>query len=130
EKSVIFSPENYNKRKQKFIEKIEGVIKYAYSDTKCRSQMLRAYFGEKDPDRCGECDVCKDRNELGLSRYEFDMINEQLKYILQDQPKPLIELTKMLAFPEDKTASVIRWLLDHEKIVYNAQNCLLWKRKK
>jgi len=130
ERSVIFKPENYRLRKEKFLEKINNVIHYAFSDTRCRSQMLREYFGETDPMRCGTCDVCMERNEMGLSRYEFDMINEKLKTLLSAHSLPLNEVLTQLSYTEEKSVKVIRWLLDHEKIVYDEQNCLLWKTKK
>lgn len=130
ENSVIFKPENYRVRKEKYIEKINQVIKYAFSDTRCRSQMLREYFGEREPQRCGTCDVCMERNELGLSRYEFDMINEQLKTMLSGKGLPLQEVIRQVSYPEAKTVKVIRWLLDHEKIEYDILNQLTWRQKK
>jgi hypothetical protein len=30
--------------------------------------------------------------------------------------------------PQDKTVKVIRWLLDHEKLVYDNKQRLTWKR--
>lgn len=129
ESSVFFRPENYRIRKEKYSEKINTVIKYAYSDTRCRSQILREYFGESDPQRCGSCDVCMERNELGLSRYEFDVINEKLKNLLSANPMPLNQVVVSVSEQSEKVTKVIRWLLDHEKIVYNEENCLFWNLK-
>ena len=53
------------------------MIDYAEIDTKCRSVVLLDYFGE-NADRCGICDVCRQRNELDLSKYEFDLILESI----------------------------------------------------
>ena len=53
-------------------------------NTRCRSVILLDYFGEES-DRCGICDVCRERNELDLSKYEFDLILEEIKDILAGQ---------------------------------------------
>lgn len=129
EKSVYFSHENYRLRKEKYIEKIQAVLKYTYTDTRCRSVVLREYFGEKDPRRCGTCDVCMERNELGLSRYEFDLINEKLKTLLTSGAMPLNQVLVNVPEPQEKVTKVIRWLLDHEKLIYDNENCLLWNQK-
>jgi len=129
DKSVVFSNETYKARKENYIRKVESVVDYAFTATKCRSQELRKYFGEQNPSRCGECDVCKQRNELGLSKYEFDIINERLKMALKNKPEALKSLVDSLSFEEEKVTKVIKWLLEHEKIVYNEQNLLIWKSK-
>jgi ATP-dependent DNA helicase RecQ len=41
------------------------MIDFAYSRT-CRQQTIRRYFGEEEPARCGNCDVC--RQSAGSSR--------------------------------------------------------------
>ena len=117
------------KDEEKYIEKINAVLKYTYTDTRCRSQVLREYFGEKDPRRCGTCDVCMERNELGLSRYEFDLINDKLKTLLSERALPLNQILVQFSEPQEKVTKVIRWLLDHEKLIYNNENCLLWHLK-
>ena len=79
---VSISKENYDNRKKDYLERVEAVIRYATSQTKCRSQALLEYFGEDDSPRCGKCDVCEERNILDLSKYEFDLIAGQVKKIL------------------------------------------------
>jgi len=54
------------------------MIDYADFNTRCRAVTLLDYFGEES-DRCGICDVCRERNELDLSKYEFDLILEKRK---------------------------------------------------
>jgi ATP-dependent DNA helicase RecQ len=48
----------------------------------CRASVLLDYFGE-DADRCGICDTCKSRNEIELSRDEFDLIISEIKTLLE-----------------------------------------------
>ena len=114
-KALMISPENYLHVREKYEMRLDRIIDYATSDNRCRAVTILEYFGEQS-DRCGICDVCRERNELELSKYEFDLILERIKAILSDQNPDAAELVKMVDFPEDKVVRVIRWLLDHNKL--------------
>ncbi len=126
EKSLLISQENYKFRKENFIEKIENVINYASSTAKCRSQILLSYFGDKNPNRCGQCDICLKRNELGLSKYEFDLILKKLKELLRNNSYTIDEIMQTITLKEEKVIKVIQWLLDNNKIKYLDDKKLEW----
>jgi ATP-dependent DNA helicase RecQ len=125
-KALMISPENYLHVKEKYTARLEKMIDYAESKNRCRSVILLDYFGEES-DRCGICDVCRERNELELSKYEFDLILEEIKNILADKEPDSEELVKMISYPEEKVIKVIRWLLDHNKIVQDKDHRLSWE---
>ena len=125
-KALMISPDNYLHVKQRYSERLEKMISYAEAKNKCRSVMLLDYFGEES-DRCGTCDVCRERNELDLSKYEFDLILEDIKTILKNQKPDAEELVRNINHPEEKVIKVIRWLLDHNKIVQDNEHRLFWK---
>ncbi len=125
-KALMISPDNYLHVKEKYSLRLEKMIDYAESKNRCRSVMLLDYFGEES-DRCGTCDVCRERNELDLSKYEFDRILEEIKGILADKQPDAEELVKLCTYPEEKVIKVTRWLLDHDKIVRDKDYRLLWK---
>jgi len=124
-KAILISPDNYLNVKEKYIIRLNRMIDYADSETRCRSVILLDYFGE-EADRCGVCDVCRERNELDLSKYEFDLILEEIKTILGEKNPDAEDLVKMLDYPEDKVIKVIRWLLDHDKILKDENHKLTW----
>jgi ATP-dependent DNA helicase RecQ len=124
-KALMISPDNYLNVKEKYEIRLEKMIEYADSDSHCRSVFLLNYFGE-DSDRCGICDVCRERNELDLSKYEFDLILDEIKSALENDTPDAEELTKMIDYPEDKVVKVIRWLLDHNKILQDGDHKLSW----
>ena len=130
EKNLRITKETYEHRKNNYLEKINAVIEYASSSNKCRSQILLSYFNESKTNRCGHCDVCRRRNELNLSKYEFDLIVEEIKPKLNSQPLKLEELVDLSNFLEAKVIKVIRWLLDNGKIAYNQANKIYWKTTK
>ena len=126
DKSLHISRENYDFRKQRYFEKLKAMVQYAASSNKCRSQILLSYFGESNPERCGMCDVCTRRNELDLSKYEFDIILEELKNKLQSNPSTINDLIELSKFKKDKVIKVVQWLLDNEKITKTETDLLLW----
>jgi ATP-dependent DNA helicase RecQ len=125
-KALMISPDNYLHVKDKYEVRLHKMIDYAGSDGHCRSVYLLNYFGEES-DRCGVCDVCRERNELDLSKYEFDLIQEDIKSVLSEKNPDAEELVKLIDHPEDKTIRVIRWLLDHKKIEPGEHHRLTWK---
>jgi len=128
-KNIHISKENLQRRKEKAGERMSWILHYAESKTKCRNQLLLSYFGESDSYRCGICDFCLERNKLELSNLEFETVTEQVKDNLAKTPLALRELVDSVKnSKEDKTIKVIQWLIDNEKLVYDPDNKLLWKK--
>lgn len=116
DKSLLISKENYEQRKKRFVDRVDAVVNYATSQTKCRSQILLEYFGEKNAYRCGQCDICTERNELDLSRYEFDSIVDKLKSELKQKALEFDTIVDLFPDKEEKAIKVIKWLIDNGKI--------------
>jgi ATP-dependent DNA helicase RecQ len=128
-KNIQISSDHLKKRQEKAEERMNCMLHYAESKTKCRSQILLSYFGETDSYRCGICDFCLERNKLELSNLEFETVTEQVKNCLAKKPLGLKELVDAVKnSKEDKTIKVIQWLIDNEKLVYDDANKLLWKK--
>jgi ATP-dependent DNA helicase RecQ len=125
-KALVISPDNYKNVKEKYEIRLNKMIDYADSANRCRSVILLDYFGEES-DRCGICDVCRERNELDLSKYEFDLILDDIKSALTESKLDAEELVKKVEYPEEKVVKVIRWLLDHNKIISDDERLLSWK---
>lgn len=124
---VKISRENYEDRKMDYIRRVDAVIHYASSGHKCRSQLLLQYFGEVESVRCGKCDVCMERNELNVSKYEFDTISDQIKKTLLE-PCFYEELLARIDGKPENVLKIIRWLLENEKIVYRVDNRMEWRK--
>ncbi len=125
-KALMISPDNYLAVREKHIHRVNKIIDYADSNTRCRSVILLDYFGEES-DRCGICDVCRDRNELDLSKYEFDLILDEIKRLLTANKYNSYDLVSIVNFPGKKVMKVLRWLLDHNKIIRDDNNLLSWR---
>jgi ATP-dependent DNA helicase RecQ len=124
-KELSISKENYALLKKRAIERMEAVLHYSESSHKCRSQLLLAYFGETNTDRCNQCDVCLEENKRSLNNDEFDAISNQIKQLLAVHPMPLKQLVDSITeSSEEKSLKTIQWMLDNNQIAYDEENLL------
>lgn len=59
ERYVKIGKEVYEDRKEVMSRRIEAMISYAYSDGRCRLDIMKSYFGEEGSGNCGTCDTCR-----------------------------------------------------------------------
>jgi ATP-dependent DNA helicase RecQ len=128
EKSLFINQRAYSLKKERYIERLQGVFDYAARQAGCRSRMLLTYFGEKDPPACGTCDLCTRKNDLDITQYEFDKMVERIQEAVSREKILLNQLTEHGEGNEAKTLRVIRWLLDHNMLVLAEDNSLKWKK--
>lgn len=108
--------ETYDDRKKRYITRIKSIINYASEENVCRSIMLLHYFGERDGNPCGVCDVCLKKKRKKLSAEEFEKIKAEIIKILQIKECTVSELIDALQFKEKKVLEAIRFLLDNRKL--------------
>jgi ATP-dependent DNA helicase RecQ len=126
--NLSISPEHYKHRLEEATKRLEALINYTQETRKCRSQALLSYFGERNTKRCGMCDVCLERNKLGLNEQEFEEVLSRIKPLLQQNRATLEEIvTAASPVHEDKVLVVIRWLLDNGKIIAKENQTYAWK---
>jgi len=119
--------QNLQDRKERFLKKAKAVISYATERSRCRSQMLLAYFGEETWHRCGVCDYCLGRNKSGVSDLEFEELSRKIESILRNDKFSLHDLISHLPSAKEETSlKVLEWLIDNEKIIYTQGNYLTW----
>ncbi len=127
-RDLTISPDNYKDRLNDAEKRLEKMIGYAESTSKCRSQALLAYFGECQTKRCGKCDVCIERNKVSLNEMEFDNIIGMIKPLLKSKPSTLEELIAAAdPVSEDKVIRAIQWLADNEKITVDRARRYRWE---
>mgnify|MGYP001805926947 CR=1 FL=1 len=107
----------YNARKKRYNNRVEAMIHYASSHSKCRSLILLEYFGQRNATRCGNCDVCRKRNELDMSAYTFDLILNDIKHHVRSGSYSITDLVKVINHPEESISRVVQYLLDNGKMI-------------
>ncbi len=129
-KNIQFDPENYHLLKINAKKRLDSMVAYINSSTKCRNRLLLEYFGETIHKRCGKCDICIQRNKLEMSEFEFDQIADEIKPILKNYPLFLNELIEKFDHLNDqKIIKVTTWLMDNNKIDSNDEGKLVWRKK-
>lgn len=125
--SVHISHARYAERKARCESRVGAMIQYVAGAAKCRSQYLLNYFGQTEAPRCGTCDVCQGRNNLDLSKLEFD---KALAYIKQATASPV--MLDILAdngpLVPEKIIKVLDWLIETEKVKRLPDGRLTWHR--
>lgn len=125
--SLYISASSYKVRKDHYISRLNSVFSYVTSVRKCRSMILLEYFGEKDARECGHCDICKRKDEMDISLYEFNLISGNIKELVKHSNVMAQELIDLLPYPSEKSIRVIRWLLDNGNLIKNPDNTVRMK---
>lgn len=105
--------EAYDDRKERYISRVKSVLDYANEQNICRSQVLLAYFGEKNTKPCGQCDICLSKKEQQITDADFDQIRLAVLSQLKQNSLTVAELLKIIPFKEQKVMPVIRFLIDN-----------------
>jgi ATP-dependent DNA helicase RecQ len=116
DKYLVISKDVYEKRLERFQERVEKVIAYVQDDAHCRSRMLLRYFGEDASSNCGVCDYCKRKNESGLNNSQFEKIREEVFAFLESGAVDYKELVKRLSSSEENSIAALRMMLDEGEL--------------
>ena len=126
-KNIQLSKENYKNQKKAAEKRLQSLLNFLSNSIQCRSQQLLYYFGQNDVKRCGICDICQRKNKVELNEIEFKSLEKLIENNLKSGPKHLYDLVSGIEkFEEDKTISVIRWLLDNNKLIRRKDESLKW----
>ena len=119
-KFLEFNPQNYQKLKQRYLERINAVIDYTNESKICRQVQLLIYFNEFNYSDCGHCDVC-----ISKRPKDFEKVKAKILEIIKMQPLSLEGLREKMRSVNDET-----WIkafnelvddgkvLEHETIYY------------
>ena len=111
------SKEIYEKRKERYVNRIDAILRYAQEENICRNVMLLHYFGDKDAKSCGHCDIC--RKTGTLNENDFDKIALAIKQALSEKPLSMSELSDAIRQKEDKIIKVIQMMSDNGSVGLN-----------
>lgn len=105
-------------RKDRFEKRIHAISHYAEQNEICRSKLLLTYFGEKETNNCGICDICLKKN---MSNDIFKAIVSKLEPLLTHEEIEIKAIVDRLPTHEPKDILyVIRFLADKGKLVLKA----------
>ena len=109
--------QGFNKRKERFSDRVHSMIKYVQEATECRSKMIGSYFGDRELRDCGICDNCLRRRAIHISKEEFESINSRIVKSMKDQSIHTKELLEQLkGIQKEKAWKVLHHLQAENKI--------------
>jgi ATP-dependent DNA helicase RecQ len=110
------SAKTYAERAESATSRFKAMVDYMVQTEICRSAFLLNYFGEKNPDPCGKCDVClKNKSE------NIEKLQQQILAFLHPDKRSMDELEKKYRGNTDLLIEAIRGLLDKDLIVEASQ---------
>ncbi len=113
---LVFPAEVYDERRQQYVCRIESMLRYATTDTICRSRQLLHYFGDDGAADCGHCDVCLDRSGELVTASGMAAVKEAIDNMLSDGNRHHItELHSIRQRPEVVDAA-LQYLISEEYI--------------
>ena len=113
---IQLTREVYEDRKESYTTRIKAMIEYATAEEKCRSRMLLRYFGEKNENNCGQCDVCLQKHDTGIKQGEFLQWKERILQTLSISPCPAEELPIRLNTEMKQIEPIVSFLIAEEFI--------------
>ena len=124
---VVIDHKQYLKRKKQYEDRIHIMIRYAVNSKQCRSEILRKYFGEKQTEPCGICDVCLHNKAKNISLKEIEPVIVHLKVILLT-PLKLDEIKKQMpGISKTLIEMAVQYLISEEVVGYDLQGKVFLK---
>jgi ATP-dependent DNA helicase RecQ len=116
--------EQYQKRKEAYVNRINAMIRYIGQTDVCRTQLLCQYFGD-DTIPCNQCDACtKKKQQLRASE-----LTEKIMDLLAGKNCSMDEIIQTGWAPTEVLMNLLRNLLDEQWIEETDNGQLCAKKK-
>ena len=119
-KELVIGKEVYERRRERFEQRIDAMLRYMRNDKVCRSRQLVHYFGEEESTDCGICDVCAGRKSRPVTADEMSAITS----LLADGKKHDLAELMNLKMDSERIDKALRLLAAEEKIVVDASSIM------
>ena len=109
----------YRTLKMRAEERLYAMMEYAFSREICRSVRLVQFFGEKNAETCGVCDVCLENKKNPNKKQEE--IQQAILQLLTDKEMAIFQLKEHYKqYNQNQLKTAIGWLIDTKKIELTA----------
>ena len=118
---LFIAPETYRHRYDMTVARFEGMLGYAMADDECRSVIIQRYFGDKEAQPCGVCDVCLSRKRDNRGG---DSCERRVAEILKERALGIKELVTAMGENDDKIISIVDKMVREGKILLSERGKL------
>lgn len=121
--SYVSIPWNvYSERKKSYSEKVTKMINYIQLEKGCRQVFITSYFGDKDTQNCGSCDLCLKQNKHNIADRENNTKKQLINYMKTHRESHIKDVVSELPIEEREYGiEYIRELLDDGIIEYKSE---------
>ncbi len=120
--SFLINLENYLERKKNFETRIKAIIDFILNTITCRSQIIAAYFNDRQVKACGICDNCINQQSLKISKEEFEQISSFILELATQKSVGINEIiNKGKRYNKAKLWKVIDYLQGEKKLLVNKE---------
>lgn len=117
---LLLPKEVYENLKERMRERLDAMIDYIVDSQGCREVKMLRYFGEKDTQNCGHCDVCVEHKKQ--TRFTDNDVREGILYMASIKPRTLEDFCKTLSFPKDAVIKMVSFLADEGFLEHEMTN--------
>lgn len=120
---LYIAPETYLHRKKLVAERFDNMLVYLNNESTCRSIVVQHYFGDRDAEPCGICDLC-----LATRRKEKSIaqdIRNQIIETLRQLPHTARDLSRAIKHNPTIVAIEIDKLREEQKISITSDGKLI-----
>ena len=115
--SFVINLEGYKLRKLNFENRVKAIDSYIEQKVQCRSQMIAAYFNDRNVKACGICDNCINQQEIVVTAEEFSVITTEILTEITQHSLLIKELMKQLKhIKREKFWKVFNYLQAEKKV--------------
>ncbi len=120
-------PKELASRKKRDKDKVDAVVRFAQNDRTCRNQVLLEYFGERSPQVCGICDICRQKQKK-VGQTAHKLIAQEIQKALQSGPLAIsLLISRLEHIPEKDALLAIRELRERGQLIQKNDGRLEWK---
>ena len=114
--NLTIDQNRYEFRRTQYEKRMLATIQYA-DKAMCRSQQLLAYFGEKEAQKCGICDVCLGRTKTTATDQEITKLQQKIRVLLKREQLSTQELVDSFSPKwEIKVLKTLQFMVDEGQI--------------
>lgn len=101
------------------VDQLESVLHYVNDKNNCKSQLLLAYFGEKDAKSCGICSYCISKSK---PKTDVALVTQSILENLKSADLNSREIEKVVPFATKDIIFALQLLLDNGIILLKTNN--------
>ena len=120
-KNLHLDPERYAQLKKASLDRMQKMIDYISEEDVCRSSYLLEYFGQKDSEDCGNCDICRasknrtaGHNDTAALLVSFINDDKSGRYTLDDV---ILKFSSANSSASDELIAILRRLIDQGTVL-------------